>query len=104
MVSRLLIQCRDCARGKKSLYCSGDVLPSKMGATIVSEQVTTRYFNASQVTQITPRLVIGSMAMLSPIGLLIFRKTFNRREVEAAQEARDFAASQADEKPDTAEA
>jgi uncharacterized membrane protein len=96
-------------RGKEGAYIALAMLPyflGKMGATIVSEQVTTRYFNAEQVVfpeHTTTWLVIGSMAMLSPIGLIIFRKTFNRREVEAEQEAKAFAASQAKEGAQAAE-
>ena len=80
-------------RGKEGAYIALAMLPyflGKMGATIVSEQLTTRYFDASMVEfpdHTTSWFVIGCMAMISPIGLVVFRKTFTRREKEAKAEA-----------------
>jgi MFS family permease len=81
--------------GKEGAYIALAMLPyflGKMGATIVSEQLTTNYFNASQVAypdHTLSWLWIGSMAMLSPIGLMIFAKTFLRREEEAKEIAKN---------------
>ena len=72
-----------------------------MGATIVSEQLTTRYFNENLVefsSHTTAWLVIGCMAMISPIGLVIFKSAFTSREDEAAKEATEYASQQAAEK------
>jgi MFS family permease len=80
--------------GKEGAYIALAMLPyflGKMGATVVSEQLTTNYFNASQVVypdHTMSWLWIGSMAMLSPLGLLIFAKTFLRREQEAKEQAK----------------
>lgn len=80
--------------GKEGAYIALAMLPyflGKMGATVVSEQLTTNYFNASQVIYPDHTMSwfwIGSMAMLSPLGLLIFAKTFLRREKEAKEQAK----------------
>ena len=87
-------------RGKEGAYIALALLPyflGKMGATIVSEQLTTRYFNAELVefsSHTTSWLVIGSMAMISPIGLVIFKSAFTNREDQAKEEATAFAEGQ----------
>ena len=88
-------------RGKEGAYIALAMLPyflGKAGAGVLSEQMTTRYFNADQV--IFPNheiawLWIGGMAAISPIGLIIFRGVFARREREALEEAKQFAREQA---------
>ena len=68
-----------------------------MFAAIMAERLTNSYFHADQVTFPEHQLVwlwVGCMAMVSPIGLVIFRKAFTRREKEAIKEAEDFAAQQ----------
>ena len=87
-------------RGKEGAYIALAMLPyflGKAGAGVLSEQMTARYFNADQV--IFPNheiawLWIGGMAAISPLGLLLFRGVFARREKEALEEAEQFAREQ----------
>ena len=84
-------------RGKEGAYIALAMLPyflGKAGAGVLSEQMTTRYFNSEQVifpSHDVAWLWIGGMAALSPIGLIIFRGVFARREEEAIEEAKLFA-------------
>ena len=62
-----------------------------------SEQMTARYFTDNQVlfpSHDVAWLWIGGMAAISPIGLIIFRGVFARREEEAIEEAKQFAEEQ----------
>ena len=83
-------------RGKEGAYIALAMLPyfmGKMGAAVMSEQLTTRFFNDSLVEypdHTMAWLAIGSMATISPIGLLVFRKVFTRREKVAEIEAVEF--------------
>jgi len=95
-------------RGKEGAYIALAMLPyflGKMGAAVLSEQLTTRYFNADMVTYPDHEmawLAIGSMAMISPIGMLIFRNIFNQSEQMAEVEA-ELAADEATEEIEAAE-
>ena len=65
----------------------------KMGAAVLSEQLITRFFSKDLVEypdHTLAWLAIGSMAAISPIGLLIFRKVFSHSEQIAEQEAAEF--------------
>jgi len=87
-------------RGKEGAYIALAMLPyflGKAGAGVLSEQMTTRYFTDNQVlfpSHDVAWLWIGGMAALSPIGLVIFRGVFAKREEEAIKEAEEFAAEQ----------
>jgi MFS family permease len=87
-------------RGKEGAYIALSMLPyflGKAGAGVLSEQMTARYFNADQILFPQHEVAwvwIGCMAALSPIGLLIFRGVFAKREVEAIKEAEEFAREQ----------
>ena len=87
-------------RGKEGAYIALAMLPyflGKAGAGVLSEQMTTRYFTDNQVlfpSHDVAWLWIGVMAALSPIGLIIFRGVFAKREEEAIKEAEEFAAEQ----------
>jgi dipeptide/tripeptide permease len=87
-------------RGKEGAYIALAMLPyflGKMGAAVMSEQLTTRYFNADMVAypdHDKAWLAIGLMAMVSPIGMLIFRNIFNQSE-KAAEEQAELAADEA---------
>ena len=93
-------------RGKEGAYIALAMLPyflGKAGAGVLSEQMTTRYFNADQVlfpSHDVAWLWIGGMAAISPIGLVIFRGVFARREKEALEEAEQFSREQAALKDD----
>ncbi len=87
-------------RGKEGAYIALAMLPyflGKAGAGVLSEQMTARYFTDNQVlfpSHDVAWLWIGGMAALSPIGLVIFRSVFAKREEEAIREAEEFAAEQ----------
>ena len=87
-------------RGKEGAYIALAMLPyflGKAGAGVLSEQMTARYFTDNQVifsNHDVAWLWIGGMAAISPIGLVIFRGVFARREAEAIEEAKLFAAEQ----------
>ena len=87
-------------RGKEGAYIALAMLPyflGKAGAGVLSEQMTTRYFTDNLVlfpSHDVAWLWIGVMAALSPIGLIIFRGVFAKREEEAIKEAEEFAAEQ----------
>ena len=88
------------SRGKEGAYIALAMLPyflGKAGAGVLSEQMTARYFTDNQVifsNHDVSWLWIGGMATISPIGLVIFRGVFARREAEAIEEAEQFAAEQ----------
>ena len=87
-------------RGKEGAYIALAMLPyflGKAGAGVLSEQMNARYFTDYQV--VFPNhdvawLWIGGMAAISPIGLIIFRGVFAKREEEAIEEAKQFAEEQ----------
>ena len=87
-------------RGKEGAYIALAMLPyflGKAGAGVLSEQMTARYFTDNQVlfpSHDVAWLWIGGMAAISPIGLIIFRGVFARREAEAIEEAKQFAEEQ----------
>ena len=87
-------------RGKEGAYIALAMLPyflGKAGAGVLSEQMTARYFTDNQVlfpSHDVAWLWIGGMAAISPIGLILFRGVFARREKEAIEEAERFSAEQ----------
>jgi hypothetical protein len=89
-------------RGKEGAYIALAMLPyflGKMGAAVMSEQLTTRFFNADMLVypdHDMAWLAIGSMAMVSPIGMLVFRNIFNQSE-KAAEIQAELVADEATE-------
>ena len=87
-------------RGKEGAYIALAMLPyflGKAGAGVLSEQMTSRYFTDNQVLFPNHDIAwfwIGGMAAISPIGLIIFRGVFAKREKEAIEEAERFAEEQ----------
>ena len=87
-------------RGKEGAYIALAMLPyflGKAGAGVLSEQMTARYFTDNQVlfpSHDVAWLWIGGMAAISPIGLILFRGVFARREEAAIEEAKQFAEEQ----------
>ena len=64
---------------------------SQTGAGILSEQMTTRYFDATMTVFLNHETVVMDcgMAAISPIGLIVFRGLFTRR-AEAIAEAKAY--------------
>ncbi len=83
-------------RGKEGAYIALAMLPyfmGKMGAAVLSEQLITRFFSKDLVEypdHTMAWLAIGSMAAISPLGLLVFRKVFSHSERIAELEAAEF--------------
>jgi len=81
-------------RGKEGAYISLAVLPyflGKIGATVMADMLTAQYFSQDMVLFPDHRLSwawIGGMALISPIGMVIWRKTFNQSEKMAEEEAK----------------
>jgi len=81
-------------RGKEGAYISLAVLPyfvGKIGATVMADMLTAQYFSQDMVQFPDHRLSwawIGGMALISPIGMVIWRKTFNQSEKMAEEEAK----------------
>jgi len=81
-------------RGKEGAYISLAVLPyflGKIGATVMADMLTAQYFNQDMVLFPDHRMSwawIGGMALISPIGMVIWRKTFNQSEKMAEEEAK----------------
>lgn len=80
-------------RGKEGAYMSLAVLPyflGKIAATVMADIMTAQYFSADMVEFPDHHLAwfwIGGMALISPIGMIIWRKTFNQSEKMAEDEA-----------------
>lgn len=80
-------------RGKEGAYIALAVLPyflGKIGATVMADILTGKYFNADMVEYPDHEfswLWIAIMCLLSPIGMIIFRKTFSQSEQMAEDEA-----------------
>jgi MFS family permease len=81
-------------RGKEGAYISLAILPyffGKIGAIVMADMLTAQYFSQEMVEFPDHRAAwfwIGSMAMISPIGMIIWRKTFNQSEQMAEDEAK----------------
>jgi MFS family permease len=81
-------------RGKEGAYISLAVLPyfvGKIGATVMADMLTAQYFSQDMVEFPDHQLSwawIGGMALISPIGMVIWRKTFNQSEKMAEDEAK----------------
>ena len=81
-------------RGKEGAYISLAVLPyflGKIGATVMADMLTAQYFAQGMVEFPDHQqawLWIGIMAMISPVGMVIWRKTFNQSEKMAEEEAK----------------
>ena len=77
-------------------YIALAVLPyflGKIAATVMADQLTGVYFSEDMVDYTGHQmawLTIGVMAMISPLGMLLFRKTFNQSEKMAEEEARNI--------------
>ena len=87
-------------RGKEGAYIALAVLPyflHKIGATVMADLLTSRYFSETMVEYPDHEqswLWIGIMAMLSPLGMVIWRKTFNQSEKMAEEEAKSQIAAE----------
>jgi MFS family permease len=81
-------------RGKEGAYISLAILPyflGKIGATVMADMLTTEYFQRGAVEYPNHQQAwfwIGSMALISPIGMIVWRKTFNQSEKMAESEAK----------------
>ena len=86
--------------GVKKGYIALSLLPyflGKAGAGILSEQMTTRYFDATMTVFPNHEIAwlwIGGIAAISPIGLIVFRGLFTRREKEAIPKRKPMQRSQ----------
>jgi MFS family permease len=80
-------------RGKEGAYIALAILPyfmGKIGATIMADLLTTQYFNQDMVEFPNHEMAwfwIGAMALISPVGMIIFRKIFDQSEQMAIAEA-----------------
>jgi hypothetical protein len=80
-------------RGKEGAYIALAILPyfmGKIGATIMADLLTTQYFSQEMVEFPNHEMSwfwIGAMALISPIGMVIFRKIFDQSEKMAIAEA-----------------
>ena len=86
-------------RGKEGAYIALAMLPyflGKAGAGVLSEQMTahTCRYQVLFPSHDVAWLWIGGMQPISPIGLIVFRVVFARREEEAIEEAKAFAEEQ----------
>ena len=62
----------------------------KIAATVMADIMTAQYFSADMVEFPDHHMAwfwIGGMALISPIGMIIWRKTFNQSEKMAEDEA-----------------
>lgn len=80
-------------RGKEGAYIALAVLPyflGKIGATVMADILTERYFAAS-MTEFPSHeyswLWIAIMCLISPLGMIVFRSTFTANEKLAEDEA-----------------
>ena len=63
----------------------------KIGATVMADILTSQYFEQGMVEYPDHELAwfwIGAMALISPVGMIIWRKTFNQSEKMAEEEAK----------------
>ena len=80
-------------RGKEGAYIALAVLPyffGKIAATVMADILTSEYFSADMVAYPDHQMAwfwIAIMCMLSPIGMILFRGTFNQSEKMAEDEA-----------------
>ena len=80
-------------KGKEGAYISLAILPyflGKIGATVMADQLTGLYFSEDMVNYPDHELswaFIGFMALLSPLGMIVFRNTFNQSEKMGEEEA-----------------
>ena len=80
-------------KGKEGAYIALAILPyflGKIGATIMADQLTGLYFSEDMVDYPDHDMAwffIGSMALLSPLGMIVFRNTFNQSEKMGEEEA-----------------
>jgi MFS family permease len=80
-------------RGKEGAYIALAILPyfmGKIGATIMADLLTTQYFSQDMVEFPNHEMSwfwIGAMALISPIGMVLFRKIFDQSEQMAIAEA-----------------
>ena len=80
-------------KGKEGAYIALAILPyflGKIAATIMADQLTGLYFSEEMVDYTGHEMAwafIGGMALLSPLGMIVFRKTFNQSEKMGEEEA-----------------
>jgi MFS family permease len=80
-------------RGKEGAYIALAILPyfmGKIGATMMADLLTTQYFSQEMVVFPNHEMAwfwIGAMALISPAGMIIFRKIFDQSEQMAITEA-----------------
>ena len=80
-------------RGKEGAYISLAILPyflGKVAATVMADILTEEYFRSDMVTYPEHELSwlwIAVMCLLSPIGMILFKGTFNQSEKMADDEA-----------------
>ena len=80
-------------KGKEGAYIALAILPyflGKIGATIMADQLTGLYFSEDMVTYPGHEMAwafIGGMALLSPLGMIVFKNTFNQSEKMGEEEA-----------------
>ena len=80
-------------RGKEGAYISLAVLPyflGKIGATVMADILTERYFSASMTSFPNHEmswLWIAIMCLISPVGMILFKGTFTASEKLAEDEA-----------------
>ena len=80
-------------RGKEGAYIALAVLPyflGKIGATVMADLLTNQYFSQKMVEFPDHQMAwfwIGAMALISPIGMVVFRNIFDQSEKQAELEA-----------------
>ena len=91
-------------RGKEGAYIALAVLPyflGKIGATVMADILTGQYF-AEDMVEFPDHemswLWIAIMCLLSPLGMLVFKGTFNQSEQMAEEEAQAVMEAEAAEK------
>ncbi|MEC9073246.1 MAG: hypothetical protein VX938_12730, partial [Myxococcota bacterium] len=96
-------------RGKEGAYIALAVLPyflGKIGATVMADILTSQYFAEGMVEfpdHEMSWLWIAIMCLLSPLGMIIFKGTFNQSEKMAADEAQAVKEAEAADKAAQAE-
>ena len=88
-------------RGKEGAYIALAVLPyflGKVGATVMADILTGQYFSEGMVEFPNHEMSwfwIGIMCLISPLGMIIFKGTFNQSEKMAEAEAEAIKAAEA---------
>ena len=80
-----------------TLFGGTPLLLGVIAATVMADMLTSAYFSEEMIAYPDHTMAwfwIGVMAMLSPAGMIIFRKTFNQSEKMAEEEAKSVAAAE----------